>query len=1129
MSGSIVAALIAAVLSVVAAAPASADDITNYTWGCGGELESPCPPLSFFTLDNGNGACDDGLIAAGGTCVNASGAHARYTPEMDTYQSSWAYWAADNQRRELAANEPLNWVMSINSHNSYNNRADGYFAANQQYSITDQLRGGARIVDLDLVWQNNEVRLCHGGPPGSGEEGICSDFDRYYSSAMKEIGAWLDAHPDQVIIVRLEDRFGIDDDVTYRDDDGNLHVTDGTKGNARVNNPIALYLDRFKQQAGTHRVYPASGRSVPPDGIWPSQRELLDEGYQVIVTSGNPRGGQFIWSGDTLGLESQHVDYSACNGTRTVKDAGGNEVTETDDLWTPQQGWWTAVGEDRTLFDGIGAYIGLLNGDRVRSLAQCNTTQISLDMLNASQNTEMTTCLAGLAREGLNACENPDKRVENTIWSWREGDRGNNGDYAVFHASDQRWTSAAGSELHHFACGLPRSGDPSDWPDPKGSDWKVTDVVGPWSEGGEACTAEFGLGYVFGVPVNGYANGRLSSELTSASLRQSFDKTDADVWLNYGRSVDPETPDTWLTRTTTITLLSVPDAPVYDGTPKAAQAHVIPNLSTALITYTGGAGTVYGPTLTPPTAAGNYVATARLPMTDEYLPSDASRTFTVAKAPLTVKVDNKTRTVEQFNPVFTGVVTGVVPGDGITANYVSTATSTSPPGTYPITASLNDPLGRLGNYARTISNGTLTVTPGAPVSILLSPSTASTAAGTPQHYTVTARDVAGSTFDVTPSVQLDIGPIAGGSLTGASCTVGSCTATSAGTYRVIARLSYPGIPLIRLGTLTVVPAEPVGIVVTPATASIIAGASEAYSVSTVDGYGNLTDRSADATVGTVPLDGSSSGVTCPARACSPTIAGSYRVIGVLPNPRSSVPFLADAALTVTPAAPATVLARSGSGQTADEGSAFPGRLTGTVRDTYGNAVPTASVTFRVRSGSGTFPGGASSVSVRTNAAGAAVSPRLAAGASPGPVVVAAASGAGRGPTGAVYLETVARPGSSSADLSVHLDQQSLHGPDKETRVAVTVTNGGPSGSGAYAVAVDVPSGLGLSMAVGAAKYYRTLVYTGAGLASGKTATFVLTVRAANSTGSRVLAEQALATTRDPAPANNRASIRVRFD
>ena len=86
-------------------------------------------------------------------------------------------------------------------------------------------------------------------------------------------------------------------------------------------------------------------------------------------------------------------------------------------------------------------------------------------------------------------------------------------------------------------------------------------------------------------------------------------------------------------------------------------------------------------------------------------------TLTVDPAPLSVTADNKSRTYGAANPAFTGSIVGIQNGDNITATYSTTATASSPVGSYGIVPSLQDPDTKLGNYAVTSNNGTLTVNP----------------------------------------------------------------------------------------------------------------------------------------------------------------------------------------------------------------------------------------------------------------------------------------------------------------------------------------------------------------------------------------------------------------------------------
>jgi hypothetical protein len=106
------------------------------------------------------------------------------------------------------------------------------------------------------------------------------------------------------------------------------------------------------------------------------------------------------------------------------------------------------------------------------------------------------------------------------------------------------------------------------------------------------------------------------------------------------------------------------------------------------------------PTLTDPDGKlGNYVVVMN------------NGTLTVSPAPLSIVADDLSRAAGQPNPVFTGTVTGVKNGEAISATFDSTATATSDAGAYPIVPTLKDGSGKISNYAVTISNGTLTITP----------------------------------------------------------------------------------------------------------------------------------------------------------------------------------------------------------------------------------------------------------------------------------------------------------------------------------------------------------------------------------------------------------------------------------
>ncbi len=96
------------------------------------------------------------------------------------------------------------------------------------------------------------------------------------------------------------------------------------------------------------------------------------------------------------------------------------------------------------------------------------------------------------------------------------------------------------------------------------------------------------------------------------------------------------------------------------------------------------------------------------PLSANYAISYVNGTLTVTPAPLTLNVDNASRAYGDPNPVFTGTLVGIKNNDVITATYSTPATTASPIGTYPITATLAGT--NLPNYTATINNGTLTIT-----------------------------------------------------------------------------------------------------------------------------------------------------------------------------------------------------------------------------------------------------------------------------------------------------------------------------------------------------------------------------------------------------------------------------------
>lgn len=112
------------------------------------------------------------------------------------------------------------------------------------------------------------------------------------------------------------------------------------------------------------------------------------------------------------------------------------------------------------------------------------------------------------------------------------------------------------------------------------------------------------------------------------------------------------------------------------------------------------------------------------------------------------------------------------------------------------------------------------------------------------------------------------------------------------------------------------------------------------------------------------------------------VAGSYSVSASTSGVSTPAVFL----LTNNAGAAASIVATSGSGQTASISTAFAAPLVATVKDQYGNAVNGASVTFTIVSSGGaggTFAGGGTTNTVTTNSSGAATSSTITANGTKG--------------------------------------------------------------------------------------------------------------------------------------------------
>lgn len=469
---------------------------------------------------------------ASARCVNDT----RHQVEPAGFRGMWEHWAFANQR-ELGKDEPFNWSTRLGTHNAFNNQADGYLAANQKWSISDQLDLGARWISLDLHWfssGNAKIRLSHAQVDHTG----ASATDRYYANAIKEIAQWLRNNPREVVHISFEDR---------------------SAGAPRdcVIEPLEKYLGNkiYRRVEGNR---PWRGGAYDPASQWPSLQQLRDLGKQVIIDSESSHGSDALWNdlplpSRALGV-TQAKNFSG-NFASLRASASGVLIGPFDDTHIGSQ------YESRSWLDPFDS-AGFLTAPEIAARVPYSLSLIALDMLQAQQYSSQ--CPGA----GYDVCASPDTRIAAMVWSWKDGQpedalKGpdNGEDCALFDGDSGRWESRKPSEQHYFACALPRGLDPLKIADRLGTHWMITEQSGPW-EGGEAAVAALNRtlrtnhldddhdgtadeedegSYVFAAPVNAAQNERLKRAL--AAFRIAHNLPHADVWL---ACHDRLTPGKWM-------------------------------------------------------------------------------------------------------------------------------------------------------------------------------------------------------------------------------------------------------------------------------------------------------------------------------------------------------------------------------------------------------------------------------------------------------------------------------------------------------------------------------------------------------------------------------------------------------
>jgi hypothetical protein len=455
--------------------------LAQRTYDCGtlGQRACKWDDWEYYNMRWGSHKCEFDLEEQNDRCVDTGRRNSR-PPVV-----GWLRWAMLEQSYGIYLDQPINRIPWFATHNSFSNKRQGFnndFYTNHTLSITDQLNLGARHLELDphnyAIVDDREVRACHSSTaanclaPGFGT--------RLFGYVLEEIRQWLKAHPNEVIVLKMDDK---NIDFYNADGDNELYY--------QINRYLSDYIYR------------------PPTTFtrWPTMREIRAAGKRVVVMShGNTvvaEGKSTVWSAKDYILTNNWP--STQNLTACLASDGTTAATR------PANNWWD-IAEGRTTAsdEPFADKVGLMAEADVRKAVRCGVNILGLDFLGALDDAPLG------ARSGA------DLRLGETIWSFEENDYGTNGPALL--KSNGRWASTPDSTLRRYACAPKRPiGDANDI-----RNWEVTNAPGPWgsSLGNAACVAQFGTGYEFAFPRNGFQNQQLREKINSLGISEG-------TWIHY--------------------------------------------------------------------------------------------------------------------------------------------------------------------------------------------------------------------------------------------------------------------------------------------------------------------------------------------------------------------------------------------------------------------------------------------------------------------------------------------------------------------------------------------------------------------------------------------------------------------
>lgn len=325
------------------------------------------------------------------------------------HQGSWLQRTAEFQYA-LGNPVPLRDAQWIGTHNSFNATANGmtvsHSDSNQQLTLTQQLDSDVRSLELDLHFVRGEVRVCHARPASEQHAG-CST-ERTFAQVLPELASWTAAHPDQVLLLYLEDAL--------------KEAAGYSAATTALDNALGSRIYR--------PATPSAGAACTQLPLGASRQDVLDAGKSVVVVGDCAAGWSayvYGWKGNTSTESGNSTGYTCTSPISADK----------------YQTQLVRFFEDSTFLSSVTA-------------PQQSMAARRAGALTPEKVTAMMAC--GVNLFGFDQYEPGDGRLAASIWSWAPGQPDASAGSCTIQRPDGRWYSAAcdGTRLQAAA---PRTGE----------------------------------------------------------------------------------------------------------------------------------------------------------------------------------------------------------------------------------------------------------------------------------------------------------------------------------------------------------------------------------------------------------------------------------------------------------------------------------------------------------------------------------------------------------------------------------------------------------------------------------------------------------------------------------------------